>query len=247
LGVTDIYVAIAVLLAACGAWLLWDKRRLERSVQTLRHLLDERTTELETATLQLQRLSTADSLTALPNHEQFLECVEREWHRAEREAAPLSLIFVDIDHFHAYNREFGRDAGDACLKRIGEALEGAATRAADLVARYHGDEFAIVLPSTNAAGGLCVAEKARRSVEALQVPASQQAGGAFVTVSVSLASVVPNTQSEWEELDLIKIATQALREARAQGGNRVCRASPDVSPAADLPVPPVAINKWVNE
>ncbi|MGE4069006.1 MAG: diguanylate cyclase [Vicinamibacterales bacterium] len=139
--------------------------------------------------------------------------------------APLAIVLVDLDNFRAYNRQFGRKAGDDCLRQVGRVLASTVGRAGDLVARYHRDEFAIALASTDSLGASNIAERARAAVEALQVPASSDAPSAVVTASVSVAAAVPTRDSAWEELDLIKAARFALREARAAGGNRVLRGS----------------------
>src|SRR5689334_10124414 len=154
--------AVAALigaLATFGIWAYLSRQRLAVRAAELERVLDARTTELETARIQLQRLSTEDPLTAVANHEQFLEFLEREWRRARRDGLPLTLIFIDLDHFRAYNREFGRKAGDEVLKNVGRALAGVVGRAGDLVARYHRDEFAIVMASTDASGAFNVSEQ----------------------------------------------------------------------------------------
>lgn len=170
-------------------------------------------------------MATEDPLTAVANHEQFLEFLEREWRRARRDGLPLTLIFIDVDHFRAYNREFGRKAGDDALKQVGRALAGIVRRPGDLVARYHRDEFALVLASTDGAGASNISEHVRQCIEALQMPAAKDAPAGVITASVATATAVPQRESAWEELDLIKAARHALREARATGGNKVLRAN----------------------
>ena len=219
-------VAVVIsALAAFGAWAYLKSHSLAAKTAELERSLEARTTELESAQIQLQRLSTQDPLTAVANHEQFLEFLEREWRRSRRDGLPLTLIFVDIDHFRAYNREFGREAGDDVLKKVSRALEAVVGRPGDLVARYHRDEFALVLASTDGPGAFNISEQVRQCIEQLQIPAAQDAPALAVTASVATATAVPQRQSAWEELDLIKAARHALREARASGGNRVLRAN----------------------
>ncbi len=146
-----------------------------RRAAELERTLEVRTTELESARIQLQRLSTEDPLTAVANHEQFLEFLEREWRRARRDGLPLTLIFIDIDHFRAYNREFGRKAGDDVLKNVGRALAAVVGRPGDLVARYHRDEFALVLASTDGPGAFNISEHVRQCIEQLQIPSAKDA------------------------------------------------------------------------
>ena len=220
-----IIAAVIGVLATFGVWAYVSRQRIALRAGELERTLEARTTELESARIQLQRLSTEDPLTAVANHEQFLEFLEREWRRARRDGLPLTLIFIDIDHFRAYNREFGRKAGDEVLKQVGRALAGIVGRPGDLVARYHRDEFALVLASTDASGAFNISEGVRRCIEALNLPAAKDAPAQVVTASVATATAVPQRESAWEELDLIKAARHALREARATGGNRVLRAN----------------------
>jgi diguanylate cyclase (GGDEF)-like protein len=220
-----IIAALIGALATFGVWAYVSRQRLSARAADVEKTLELCTTELESARIQLQRLSTEDPLTAVANHEQFLEFLEREWRRSRRDGQPLTLIFIDIDHFRAYNREFGRKAGDDVLKQVGRALAGIVGRPGDLVARYHRDEFALVLASTDGPGAFSISENVRQSIESLRVPSAKDAPSEVVTVSVATATAVPQRESAWEELDLIKAARHALREARATGGNRVLRAN----------------------
>lgn len=220
-----VVAALVGALATYGVWASLSRRKLRVRVVELEKALETGITELESARLQLQRLSTEDPLTAVANHEQFLEFLEREWRRARRDGLPLSLIFVDIDHFRSYNRQFGRKSGDDVLKQVGRALAAVVGRPGDLVARYHRDEFAIVLASTDGPGAFNVSEQIRQAIQDLQLPAAKDASLGTVTASVATATAVPQRESAWEELDLIKAARHALREARAAGGNCVLRAN----------------------
>jgi two-component system chemotaxis family response regulator WspR len=203
-GVAAAVVALAV--AVCG-WLVGQVTHLRSRLKEVLSALEARTTDLERARLQIQRLSTEDDLTALANHDQLLEFLQREWRRARREASPLSLVVADVDDFRAYNRQYGRRAGDECLR--------------ELVARYHRDQFAVALAATEPPGAHAIAERLRRAVESLGVPAAKSASAAVITVSVGVSTIVPPRDSALEELDLVKAARHALRHARESGGNRV--------------------------
>jgi two-component system chemotaxis family response regulator WspR len=223
----ELVVAAALIgvLSAFAVWALVSRRRLDLRASDLEKALDLRATELESARLQLLRLSTEDPLTAVANHEQFLDFLDREWRRARRDGLPLSLIFVDVDHFRAFNRQFGRKAGDEVLKQVGRCLAAVVGRPGDLAARYHRDEFALVMASTDGPGAVKLAEQVHAAIHALQIPAAKEAPAEFVTASVATSTAVPQRESAWEELDLIKAARHALREAQALGGNRVLRAN----------------------
>ena len=188
------------VLSTFGIWVYVSRRRLDVRTADLEKALELRTTELESARLHLQRLSTEDPLTAVANHEQFLEFLEREWRRARRDGLPLSLIFVDLDHFRAFNRQFGRKAGDEALKQVGRCLATVVGRPGDLVARYHRDEFALVLASTDGPGAFKISEQVRSAIGNLQIPAAKEALSAFVTASVATSTAVPQRESAWEEL-----------------------------------------------
>ena len=212
-------------LAVFGVWTSISRRQVLARATELEHALEARTTELESARLQLQRLSTEDPLTAVANHEQFLEFLEREWRRARRDGLPLSLIFIDVDHFRAYNRQFGRKAGDDVLKQVSRSLATVVGRPGDLVARYHRDEFALVLASTDGPGAFKKCLQIQQVIAETQIPAAKDGPEPLVTASIAMATAVPQRESAWEELDLIKAARHGLREARAGGGNRVVRAN----------------------
>jgi diguanylate cyclase (GGDEF)-like protein len=167
--------ALIGALATFGIWAYASRHRLTRRAADLERALETRTTELESARIQLQRLSTEDSLTAIANHEQFLEFLEREWRRARRDGLPLTVIFIDLDHFRAYNRQFGRKAGDEVLKEVSRVMTNIVGRPGDLVARYHRDEFAMVLASTDGQGAFNIADRLRQSIEDLQAPSAADA------------------------------------------------------------------------
>lgn len=221
-------VVVAVLigvLSSFGVWAWASRRSAGLRAIVLEKALETRTTELESARMQLQRLSAEDPLTAVANHEQFLGFLEREWRRARRDTLPLSLIFIDVDHFRAYNRQYGRKAGDDVLRQVGRALGVVVHRPGDMVARYHRDVFAVVLSSTDGTGAFTIAEQIRQEIQNMQLPAAKDMPSTVVTASIATSTAIPPRESAWEELDLIKAARHALREARAAGGNRVLSAT----------------------
>lgn len=216
------YVAVALLAGAVVvvAYRLLVRRVRQRE-QMLAQLVEARTADLEAAKEQLRELTTNDPITGVANHRQFQDFLRAEWRRALREASPLSVIMIDIDHFKDYNESFGHQSGDACLRQVATALKGSIGRPGDLVARYGGEEFGTILARTDAEGAYRLAHKLRTAVEALRIPNPQAPTGGVVTVSVGVTTATPAFDSSWEELELVAAADRALQDAKQAGRNRI--------------------------
>ena len=141
-----------------------------------------------------------------------------------RGGTPLSALMLDVDHFHSYNEAYGHLVGDDCLARISERLRTGMRRGGDLVARFGGEEFAVILPDTDLAGALVVGEELRRGIQDLAIPHVASNVAASVTISVGVACIVPS--SERAPMALLAAADEALYLAKARGRNRVCAAEP---------------------
>lgn len=181
--------------------------------------LEKSQRELAEANQILQRLSSLDGLTGIPNRRRFDEVLKAEWQRAIRHSTSLSLIMLDIDFFKLYNDRYGHQGGDECLKRVGGILEGSARRDSDLAARYGGEEFAVILPETGMQGAMDVAETVRTNIERQNIPHESSRVSDHVTVSMGVATWVPERGSEPDEL--ISRADQALYKAKESGRNQV--------------------------
>ena len=170
----------------------------------------------------LQRLSMSDGLTEIPNRRYFDQFLDREWRRAQRMTAPLSIIMADIDFFKYYNDLYGHQAGDVCLKKVAQVLTGCLKRPADLVARYGGEEFVIVMPGTDLKGASSIAETLRTKVEALGILHAKSTVSNWVTISLGVAATIPSSDST--PFNLVQASDQALYEAKHQGRNRIALA-----------------------
>jgi diguanylate cyclase (GGDEF)-like protein len=194
-----------------------SERRLTRLVEDRTAALRERSAELELANKALEELATIDALTGLANRRRLDVFLQQEWQRARRTRVPLSLVLGDVDFFKAYNDTYGHPAGDACLVQVAAVLRGTANRATDLTARFGGEEFAVVLTTSDGAGALKVAEMIRERVAALQMPHARAPLG-VVTISLGVATIQP-----WHDTvaSLVSACDRALYEAKTLGRNRV--------------------------
>ena len=176
---------------------------------------------------ELQKLATTDALTGMANRRHFLALADAEWNRFQRYQRPLSLLMVDIDHFKMVNDRFGHDAGDEALTLITEACRER-QRASDIVGRIGGEEFALLLPETDLAQAVVVAERIRAAV--LARPFVMEKFAVPLTVSIGVAAATLSMSGIGA---LMKAADRALYDAKAQGRNRVVRfAEPNAQPAA---------------
>jgi len=173
--------------------------------------------------LQLQRdleaLSYRDSLTGVANRRMFDTILELEWAKARAIGEPLSVILADIDFFKQYNDHYGHLRGDECLKQVARALDLAASRTRDLCARFGGEEFVLVLPATNEASALNVAERCRKLLAREEIVHAGSGVSRQVTISMGLGTIVPGANDDAGSfLDLID---RRLYRAKAEGRDRV--------------------------
>lgn len=170
---------------------------------------------------QLAIQARTDGLTGLANRRAFDETLEREWQNARRERVPLSLLFLDADHFKRYNDRYGHQQGDQLLATLARVLKKKARRPRDLAARYGGEEFVVLLPNTSRQRAAEIAESIRRAVAGLKVPHADAAAG-IVTISVGVATAVP--QGDDTVAGLVEAADEAVYQAKESGRNRVAMA-----------------------
>jgi diguanylate cyclase (GGDEF)-like protein len=197
--------------------------------------LTETRRQLEQRNRDLERLSALDTLTQIANRRRFDAVLRQEWRRAVRDEAPISLLFCDIDYFKRFNDTYGHQAGDECLVRVAQAMEETLNRPADLVARYGGEEFIALLVDTDAEGARMLAERMRARILELQIENRDSSVGPLLTVSLGVATVVPNATLRPE--DLMDLADRALYAAKANGRNRV--STSQELPAARAATPPL--------
>ena len=170
----------------------------------------------------LEALAAIDGLTDIYNRRKFDETMDIEWRRAARSQGPLSLIMVDIDHFKLFNDNYGHARGDECLKKVAEALKNALRRPGDFVGRYGGEEFAVILADSDAAGALHVAEMLRQTIADLNVPHEYSKIAPYITISLGVATVLfPAPGATFEKF--IDAADGMLFKSKKNGRNQVSR------------------------
>jgi diguanylate cyclase (GGDEF)-like protein len=170
------------------------------------------------ATEQLSELVLTDPLTGLANRRHFDQTLASEWDRSARENYPLGLLMIDIDHFKAFNDTRGHAAGDDCLKAVAQALRDHCARPGDLVCRWGGEEFAVILPRTDAAGAGYLARELVEVVRALGVEHGESGALPSITISAGSASFAPADGGS--AAVLVKKADAALYAAKQAGRNR---------------------------
>ena len=189
--------------------------RVERALEARRVRIERDRTLKE-----LQRLSTTDSTTGLFNSRHLFQRLKSELARSHRHGHPLSLLLLDIDDFKGHNDSHGHQAGDEALRYLADVLRRV-SRESDSAYRYGGDEFTIILPETNAASSLILAERLLEEVSTSELPTP---GGDVATLTVSVGI------AQWckgEDMHaLLKRADLAMYESKASGRNRASVAEP---------------------
>jgi diguanylate cyclase (GGDEF)-like protein len=221
-----------------------EERCRERRMQQLIHVLPLRDDTGQTACLiqisdvtanisrerllrqqteTLRRTTTQDALTGIANRRKFDETLAGEFHKAQRSHKPLALLIVDLDLFADYNTHYGREQGDACLRDIATAIADTVRPVGDLVARYGGDEFALILPGLDDKETALFADNLRLRIQTLDI--AHPTAGNRLTVSVGATSMRPDNEADTHTL--LSSADVALYQAKHEGRNRAILFSPE--------------------
>lgn len=155
-------------------------------VSTRKHMEEE----LQSLNERLQTLASVDSLTQVANRHHMELHLQQEWEQCYRVQAPISLVLLDIDHFKLYNDQYGHPQGDACLKQVADILKRHVNRPGDLVSRYGGEEFLLILPQTDPPGATYLVEKIRHSLTQAQIPHTRSPTAEYITISMGVVVII---------------------------------------------------------
>jgi diguanylate cyclase (GGDEF)-like protein len=175
-------------------------------------------TALRRALADLASIATTDGLTGLMNRRRFDQVLDEECRRANREATPLSLILIDVDHFKSVNDGYGHLAGDVCLRRVARIINAAIRRPADTAARLGGDEFALLLPNTPGASAWGLANTV---LTAFANEPWTEIDPAMPTVTASIGLLGASPGGQVEASEMLRQADAMLYRAKELGRNRI--------------------------
>lgn len=165
-------------------------------------------------------LSNHDPLTSLWNRRAFDEHLEEEWRRVRRRAGDISLLFIDVDYFKKYNDFYGHSKGDSCLVKIARAIDQFAERSGEMVSRYGGEEFLVLLPDCDPDTAHKTAQRIQQSISSLDIAHQNSPVSDRVTLSIGLASIKP--VEGLKPSILLHRADDALYNAKEAGRNQIC-------------------------
>jgi len=205
---------VAELLREYGSLLVQSKKLIKIS--------DRVHGKMNSVLHSTNELSQTDYLTKLYNRRYYDELLQREWKNCCRDALPFSVLMLDIDFFKIYNDTYGHQKGDACIQMIAEQMKILVNRPRDAIARYGGEEFVVLLPSTSREGAVELAESIRLAVSGERFPHEGSPDYGIVTISIGVASGVPDLRSTPEAF--VGKADQALYLAKKKGRNNVTHA-----------------------
>lgn len=189
-------------------------------VYILRDISERKIAEekLQDAFHTVEQLAMVDGLTGVANRRLMDETLNREWMRAIRDGTSLSLLLIDVDHFKLYNDLYGHLAGDACLQRIATAIQERLRRPPDMLARFGGEEFVIILPNTPVSGAETMSQSVLNAIAECAIP---HTGSPYGTVTVSLGCATMFATLDNGTRDLLKAADDAMYRAKTNGRNQI--------------------------
>jgi diguanylate cyclase (GGDEF)-like protein len=228
-GFAILLVGLSVFLVIASEWMSGafsemvetslERAAMSKDLASLTDSLKTRNLQLHDARRQLAEQATIDEMTGLRNRRGVNIIINDELARMKRMQLPIAVIAVDVDHFKAYNDNYGHPAGDQVLQQLANIMLEMTSRAGEFAARTGGEEFVLFYPTVNRMAALELAEELRMKVHALKIPHERSLTAEYVTVSIGVMSCVPEWEVEFEAL--LKAADDALYLSKTGGRNRV--------------------------
>lgn len=198
---------VSSLILSCITFMLRGLRQHNRNLKL----------QLQEQTQEQSKLATVDELTQLATCRQFQKALDEEWRRMQRRTQDLSLIVCRIDFFDEFKKAYGQPASEVCLRVVARAIQSNVHRVGDVSARYDEASFAILLPHTNEVQAVQIVAKVADSVHGLKIEHSPSPVNARVTLSLGVATLIPNSHRQPQEL--LDMAYSALESAQEKGHN----------------------------
>lgn len=209
--------------------LLQEYKLLLKQLSRMVKMTDQMHSEFKSMSDNFEVISPIDTLTGLYNRRYFDEVYQKEWHNAFRSGSDIAMLIIDIDLFRKYNEVYGQNKGNDCLKLVAKAIQQSVNRPRDIVARFGGEEFVILLPGTSPAGVSFIAELVKNNVENLKIEHMSSSVQPWVTVSIGAAAMNPKmmelkkdlleNQGQDSKTDLLVLVDQSLYKAKSMGRN----------------------------
>lgn len=228
-GFSVLLVALMAFLIVTSEWMSksfsemvetsLERAAMSKDLASLTDSLKTRNLQLQDARKQLAQQATIDEMTGLRNRRGVNIIINDELGRVKRAQLPVSLIVLDVDHFKAYNDNYGHPAGDQVLQRIATVMLEMTNRSGEFAARMGGEEFAMFFPKMRLAAALEIAERVRVGVSDLRIPHEKSPTAEYVTVSIGVVSCVPDWDLEFDQI--LQAADDAMYESKVSGRNRV--------------------------
>ncbi len=194
-----------------------NQEELEQRVQERTLELNIALTELEEANRELEQKNTIDELTGLYNRRFYDQRMLAEYRRSKRNLTPLSLVVIDLDYFKRVNDKYGHLAGDQCLSWLAQHIKQSLKRSTDIGCRYGGEEFCLILPDTDQAGAINLAEELRKAVQSFDFVYHEQ----HIALTVSCGIATYTQQEHIEPAHIFCAADKALYQAKHNGRNQI--------------------------
>lgn len=201
-----------------------NQEELEQRVQERTLELNIALTELEEANRELEQKNTIDELTGLYNRRFYDQRILAEYRRSKRNLTPLSIVVIDLDYFKRVNDKYGHLAGDQCLSWLAQHIKQSLKRSTDVGCRYGGEEFCLILPDTDQAGAINLAEELRKAVQSFDFIYQ----GQHISLTISCGVATYTQQDHIEPTHIFNAADKALYQAKHQGRNQI--QTQDISP-----------------